>query len=141
MKHLLLLLIACTGCGNASAQRSGQQSAQRSPEPPAQRYWQQQVDYSIDVSLHDTEHTLDGFVKMQYTNHSPDTLSFIWIHCWPNAYKNDRTAFSEQLLENGRTDFYFSEKEKKGYINHLDFRVDGVVAKTEDHPQYIDIIR
>src|ERR1700733_29684 len=87
----------------------------------AQPYWQQKVDYTIDVTLHDPEHTLDGFIKMQYANHSPDTLTYIWIHCWPNAYRNDRTAFSEQLLANGRTDFYFSRKEQKGYINHLDF--------------------
>src|SRR6187399_2611531 len=91
----------------------------------AQRYWQQRVDYTIEVSLNDIEHTLDGFVKMQYTNRSPDTLRYIYIHCWPNAYKNDRTAFSDQLLANGRTDFYFSDKSKKGYMNRLDFRVDG----------------
>src|SRR6186713_2477673 len=106
-----------------------------------QNYWQQQVNYTIDVTLNDTEHTLDGFVRMQYTNNSPDTLPFIWIHCWPNAYKNDRTAFSEQLLSEGRTDFYFADKEKRGYINHLDFRVDGQTARMEDHPRYIDIIR
>ncbi|HXB93339.1 MAG TPA: M1 family metallopeptidase, partial [Puia sp.] len=104
-------------------------------------YWQQRVDYTIDVSLNDADRSLDGFIRMFYTNHSPDTLSFIWIHCWPNAYKNDRTAFSDQLLANGQTDFYFSEKEQKGYINHLDFRVDGAVAKMEDHPEYIDIVR
>ena len=107
----------------------------------SQSYWQQKVDYTIDVSLNDIEHTLDGFAKMYYTNNSPDTLSWIWIHCWPNAYRNDRTAFSDQLLANGRTDFYFSDKDKKGYINRLDFRVDGEVARMEDHPRYIDIIR
>lgn len=103
--------------------------------------WQQKVDFTIDVSLNDHEHTLDGFVRMLYTNNSPDTLSFIWIHCWPNAFKTDRTAFSDQLLDNGRTDFYFSDKGQRGYINHLDFRVDGQAARIEDHPQYIDIIR
>jgi peptidase M1-like protein len=104
-------------------------------------YWQQQTDYTIAVSLNDIEHTLDGFEKIKYTNNSPDTLSFIWFHLWPNAYKNDQTAFSEQLLQNGRTDFYFSDKEKKGYINRLDFRIDGTEAKMEDHPLYIDIIK
>jgi len=109
--------------------------------PPAQQYWQQQVNYTIDVSLNNIEYTLDGFVKMEYINHSPDTLSYIWIHCWPNAYKNDKTAFSEQLLANGRTDFYFSNKDRRGYINRLDFSADGVRARMEDHPQYIDIIK
>src|ERR1700743_1291840 len=104
-------------------------------------YFQQEVHYTIDVTLNDPAHTLDGFARIRYINHSPDTLRFIWFHCWPNAYKNDRTAFSEQLLDNGRTDFYFSDKQQRGYINRLEFRVDGEDARIEDHPQYIDIIR
>jgi hypothetical protein len=104
-------------------------------------YWQQQVNYTIDVSLNDKLHTLDGFERLEYINNSPDTLRFIWFHIWPNAYKNDKTAFSDQLLENGNTSFYFSGKEQKGYINRLDFKVDDITAETEDHPQHIDIVK
>ena len=104
-------------------------------------YWQQQVDFNIDVTLNDKDHTLDGFVKMDYYNNSPDTLHYIWFHLWPNAYKNDRTAFSDQLLENGRTDFYFSNNDKRGYINRIGFKVNGTVARMEDHPQHQDIIK
>lgn len=106
-----------------------------------QVYWQQEVNYSIDVSLNDQEHTLTGFEKIDYTNHSPDTLTFIWFHLWPNAYKNDQTAYSNQSLENGNTKFYFSEKENRGYINRLDFKVNNIPAATEDHPLHIDIIK
>lgn len=104
-------------------------------------YWQQETNYTIDVSLNDSSHTLDGFLKLEYINHSPDTISFIWFHLWPNAFKNDRTAFSEQLLQNGRTDFYFSDKEQRGYINRLDFRTNNFTLKTEDHPSYIDVVK
>lgn len=104
-------------------------------------YWQQQVNYKIDVTLHAQEKTLDAFERLEYTNHSPDTLRFIWFHCWPNAYKNDRTAFSDQMLENGNTKFYFSDPEQRGYLNRLDFKVDGATAETEDHPHYSDIIK
>jgi len=104
-------------------------------------YWQQQVNYKLTVQLNDADHTLNGFAKMEYINNSPDTLHFIWFHLWPNAYRTDKTAFSDQLLENGRTDFYFSSKEDRGYINRLDFRVNNVAARTEDHPQHIDIIK
>jgi hypothetical protein len=104
-------------------------------------YFQQEVNYTIDVSLNDRAHTLDAFEHIDYTNNSPDTLFYIWFHCWPNAYKNDRTAFSEQLLGNGRTDFYFADKQQLGYINRLEFRVGGEEARMEDHPQYIDIIK
>ena len=105
------------------------------------QYWQQQVNYRIDVSLNDKDHALDGFERIEYFNNSPDTLKFIWFHLWPNAYKNDKTAFTDQSLENGSTKFYFSKKEDRGYINRLEFRVNDQTAATEDHPQHIDIIK
>ncbi|WP_207513159.1 M1 family metallopeptidase [Longitalea luteola] len=126
MKKLYLLLLIAIVSGKAIGQ---------SP------YWQQEVHYTIDVSLNDREHTLEGFLKLRYINHSPDTLHFIWFHLWPNAFKNDRTAFSDQALGNGKTDFYFSPREKRGYINRLDFRVANNTLKTEDHPVHIDIIK
>jgi hypothetical protein len=105
------------------------------------QYWQQKVNYNIDVTLNDKEHTLDGFETIEYFNNSPDTLRFIWFHIWPNAYKNDRTAFSDQLLGNNNTKFYFSGKDEKGYINRLDFKVNNQTALVEDHPNHIDIVK
>jgi Peptidase family M1 domain len=107
----------------------------------AQTYFQQRVNYTIAVILQDSDRSIDGNIRIQYINHSPDTLTYIWIHCWPNAYKNDRTALSEQLAGNGETNFYFSDPDHRGYINRLEFRVDGQLARMEDHPQYIDIIK
>lgn len=63
----------------------------------AQTYWQQQVDYKIDVSLNDKEKSLKGFLTLDYTNNSPDKLDFIWFHLWPNAYKDNNTAFAKQV--------------------------------------------
>lgn len=125
MRKITLLLIAAIG-------------SQLAAYP---QYWQQQVNYTIDVSLNDKEHTLTGFEKIEYTNNSLDTLRFIWFHLWPNAYKNDRTAFTDQSLENGSTKFYFSKKEDRGYINRLEFKVNNQTASLEDHPQHIDIAK
>jgi Peptidase family M1 domain len=127
-KYLILLIAYCL----STPKQSYAQSTQR---------WQQQVNYTIDVRLNDTAHTLDGFAKIDYVNNSPDTIRHIWFHLWPNAFKNDKTAFSDQVLENGSKSFYFSDKEQRGYINRLDFRVDGAAINTEDHPQHIDIIK
>lgn len=125
MKSFLnIVLLLCTAI--ASAQKP---------------YFQQQADFFIDVKLDDKEHSLTAFERIIYTNNSPDTLKFIWFHLWPDAYRNDKTAFSEQLLGNGRTDFYFSSPDQKGYINRLEFKVDGKVAETEDHPTYNDIVK
>ncbi|RYD83495.1 MAG: M1 family peptidase [Sphingobacteriales bacterium] len=104
-------------------------------------YWQQKVDVKIDAVLDDANNTLDASISMNYFNNSPDTLHYIWMHLWPNAYKNDKTALTDQLLENGSTKFYFSKEEERGYINRLNFQVDELVADIEDHPQHQDIIK
>ncbi len=80
-------------------------------------------------------------MKLQYINHSPDSISYIWFHVWPNAYRNDRTDYSEQLLENGDTRYYFSSRDQKGYLNRLNFRVNGTLAVIEDHPEFIDVVK
>ncbi len=126
MKKLLLLVSFVTFLHAAYCQQS---------------YWQQKTDYKIAVTLNDADNSITGFETIDYYNNSPDTLHFIWLHLWPNAYKNDRTAFSDQLLENGRTDFYFSPENKKGYINRLSFKVGNLNAITEDHPQHQDIVK
>jgi hypothetical protein len=105
------------------------------------QYWQQEVNHQIEVSLDDQEHILRGHSRIEYVNRSPDSLKFIWFHLWPNAYKNDKTAMTTQMLENGNTNFYFSGKDDKGYINRLDFKVDGITAGIEDHPEHIDIVK
>ncbi len=125
MKRLLFFSLGCLFLANSSGQK---------------RYWQQEVNFTIDVTLNDIDHSLQAFETIEYINHSPDTLRFIWFHTWPNAYKNDRTAFSEQLLKNGRTDFYFSPQEDKGYINQLDFKVNGASATFENQKD-IDVIK
>ncbi|HTB25557.1 MAG TPA: M1 family metallopeptidase [Puia sp.] len=107
----------------------------------AQSGWKQSLRYNLTVKFNLPEKSLDAQMKLEYTNHSPDTLSYIWFHIWPNAYRNDRTLYSEQLLENGDTRFYFSSKEQKGYLNRLDFRVNGSVASMQDHPEYIDVVK
>ena len=106
-----------------------------------QKYWQQEVNVVINVSLNEKDHSLDAFETIEYINHSPDTLRFIWFHLWPNAYKNDRTAFSDQLLKSGRTDFYFAKQEQLGYINKLDFKADNIVLQLEADSANIDVVK
>lgn len=104
-------------------------------------YFQQTVNYQIQVQLDDSLHQLNAHAAISYKNNSPDTLRFIWFHLWPNAYKSEQTALGKQLLQNGDTRFYFSGPDQKGYINQLDFNVNGKSASTSDHPQHIDIIK
>lgn len=107
----------------------------------AQSYFQQEVNYKINVSLNDTKHELSAFETIEYKNNSTETLTFIWFHLWPNAYKDNNTALAKQLLNSGQTNFYWSGDEAKGYIDSLHFESNGVALNLEYHPQYNDVAK
>ncbi|KAA3631545.1 MAG: M1 family peptidase [Bacteroidetes bacterium] len=104
-----------------------------------QAYFQQQVDYTIDVTLNDKDHTVSGTIKMVYTNNSPDDLAYLYMHLWPNAFKNTSTAFAKQQVRTGSTRFYFSNENNRGRIDNLDFTVDGEKAVLKPDPKHADI--
>ena len=104
-------------------------------------YFQQDIKYDIDVTLNDKEHSLFGFEKIEYTNNSPDTLDFIWFHLWPNAYKNDSTAFAKQQIRMNNLRFSNSEIKDRGFIDSLNFIVNGIKTNMEEHPEWIDVIK
>jgi len=102
-------------------------------------YFQQYVDYDIEVSLNDTNHSITAYEKLIYKNNSPDTLKFIWFHIWPNAYKNDSTAYAKQAGNNSK--FSKSDSTERGFIDSLDFSVNGQKADWEYHPEWIDVVK
>ena len=102
-------------------------------------YFQQTVNYEINVTLNDIEHVVSGTINIEYTNNSPDELDFIYFHLWPNAYQNNETAFARQKREDGNTRFYFSDKKDRGEIRDLDFSVDGKMTTWEYDQKNIDI--
>ena len=104
-----------------------------------QEYFQQEVNYKINVRLDDTDHVLYADETIEYINNSPDTLSFLYFHLWPNAYKDNSTAFNRQNLENMSTEFHFSNAERRGYISDLDFKINNKVVRWEYDPENIDI--
>ena len=104
-------------------------------------YWQQEVNTTIEVTLNDEEHSLTGFIQMEYINHSPYTLNEIYFHLWPNAYKNQQTAFAKQQLEARNTKFYYSKSKDRGYIDKLEFRVDKKEVTWSYFGTYEDIAR
>lgn len=104
-------------------------------------YWQQEVNYKIKVSLNDRDHTISGQEELEYINHSPDQLNFIWFHLWPNAYKNESTAFVKQMMRDEKTKKSWKKMKDRGYIDSLDFYVDGQKAKWEADPENIDIVK
>ena len=105
------------------------------------QYFQQDVRYEIEVTLDDKDHSLSGFEKIKYTNNSYDTLDFIWFHLWPNAYKNDSTAFAKQQIRMNNMRFANSKTKDRGYIDSLNFVVNGIKADVIQHPEWIDVTK
>jgi hypothetical protein len=103
-------------------------------------YFQQEVNYTIQVQLDESNKLLRGFEKMEYINRSPDTLQYIFMHLWPNAYKNDKTAFNKQQVENGKLDFYLSEKRDRGFIDSLSFTVNGKQVALSEYNNQPDVV-
>jgi len=46
---------------------------------PGAKYWQQRADYRIAVSLSPETNELRGDETIHYVNHSPDSLSYLWL--------------------------------------------------------------
>jgi hypothetical protein len=107
----------------------------------AQTYFQQEVNYKIDVRLNDIKHELSAFETIEYVNNSPDELSFIYFHLWPNGYDNNKTALAKQKFETGRAQKLFKDSELRGYIDSLDFKVNGESVKIEIDSKNIDICK
>ena len=106
-------------------------------------YFQQETNFNISVSLDDEKHILVGNESLEYINHSPNDLSFIYFHLWMNAFDSKKSAFAQQQLRNGNTKFYFSDEKDMGYITDLDFKIDGKKCEVEidkDNPDIAKII-
>jgi hypothetical protein len=73
---------------------------------PGPRYWQQKVDYRIDVTLNEAERRLTATGEMRYRNNSPDTLRYVWLLLDQNIHKADSLAErSRTTAETGRITF------------------------------------
>ncbi|OFY65685.1 MAG: hypothetical protein A3H98_04735, partial [Bacteroidetes bacterium RIFCSPLOWO2_02_FULL_36_8] len=104
-------------------------------------YWQQEVNYKIQVRLNDVNHILNAYEEIEYINHSPDTLTEIYFHLWPNAFKNNKTAFAKQQINSGSNRFNFSGKSQKGFIDSLDFKINDKKVILEVYQKMIDVVK
>ena len=91
----------------------------------AEEYWQQKVEYDIQVTLIDSVHQLSGSETIKYINNSPDTLRSLYFHLWPNAYRDATTMLARQKFRRGSTKIYYSPDSAFGGIELSKVRADG----------------
>jgi hypothetical protein len=73
MKKLLLLSIIMLSFGSIYAQSTS--------------YWQQHVDYKMDVTMDVNNYQYKGKQELVYTNNSADTLKKVYYHLFNNAFQ------------------------------------------------------
>ena len=127
--YLLLLLINFTGL-----------SAQNNFE-----YWQQHVDYTMDVTVDVSLNAYSGTQQLVYTNNSPDDLSVVFYHLYFNAFQpgSEMDVRSITISDpDSRVGDRISrlEKEDYGFMNVLslhqnnfpvDFNVAGTILEVQ----------
>jgi len=104
-------------------------------------YFQQKVSYTINVKLDDVKSEITADERIEYINNSPNQLTFIYMHIWPNAYKNNNTPLAKQMLANNNTLLYYAKDDERGYIDQLDFKINGQPVKWEQLKDSIDICK
>ena len=68
-------------------------------------YWQQHVDYTMEIDVNVKDHTYNGEQKLVYTNNSPDVLTKVFYHLYFNAFKpgTDLEQNSRYSIDDSRT--------------------------------------
>ncbi len=56
---------------------------------PGNRYWQQQANYKIDVTLDAEKRAIRAQQSIRYTNNSPDRLDYLWLQLDQNRFAED----------------------------------------------------
>jgi hypothetical protein len=134
MKKTLFFAAVLMSFGNLLAQNSA--------------YWQQHVDYKMDVVMDVKNYQYKGKQELIYTNNSSDTLKKVFYHLYPNAFQpgsemdariqsiKDPDARMVNKIKEGYAEIKVSRlktlKPKEiGYLNITNFKQDNVVAKTK----------
>ena len=94
---------------------------------PGVEYFQQKVDYVMNIELDDENSRLYGEETITYTNNSPDQLSYLWIQLDQNIRKKDAPALKKNGTSNSITMRSFeSATSPSSFIsNYIDVPFDG----------------
>jgi hypothetical protein len=134
MKKIILLSFLTLNIGNLFSQNTS--------------YWQQHVDYKMDVTMDVNNYQYKGTQELVYTNNSPDTLRRVYYHLFNNAFqpgsemdarlqsiKDPDRRMVDTLKVDGKIQKVSRIKNLKpdeiGYLNISNFKQDGAVANVK----------
>ncbi len=75
---------------------------------PGHEYYQQKVDYKMDIILDDVNQKLYGVETIKYHNNSPDVLKYLWVQLDQNIRAAD--ARTNDVKAGGTSSYYSPKK-------------------------------
>lgn len=85
MRNIFFLTAYCLSGAVLPAQNTvGERSENKASRT---NYWQQEVNYTMDVKMNVKTYRYTGRQQLKYTNNSPDTLRTVFYHLYPNAFQ------------------------------------------------------
>jgi len=88
MRNFIILTFIITLFGCSSTQNNvAINSVNKKETPTFTSYWQQHVDYTMDIDIDVNTYQYKGKQKLVYTNNSPDELNKVFYHLYPNAFQ------------------------------------------------------
>ncbi len=133
MKHILVTALAlvfvlsCASSSDAVAQNSNSSN---------DCYWQQHVDYKMEIDMDVESYQYKGKQALVYTNNSPDVLNRVYYHLYFNAFQpgSEMDIRSRTIADpDGRVGDRISklQPDEIGYIKVNSLKQNGTVLKHE----------
>lgn len=113
-------------------------------------YWQQKVDYKMEISMDVKTYQYNGKQELRYTNNSQDTLRRVYYHLYNNAFQPG-SEMDARIQSIADPDARMVDKIKKGddseinesrvaklkpneigFLRISNFKQDGLLAKTKE---------
>lgn len=97
-------------------------------------YWQQHVDYTMDVEMDVETYQYKGTQKLVYTNNSPDQLDRVFYHLYYNAFQPGSEMDirlqnikdpDKRMMEDGKSRIASLSESEMGYLHATSLTQDG----------------
>ncbi len=98
---IALLAIALGSMGSAANADSTPEDVNAAQGKPPSGYWQQQVDYDIDVELLEEEQSISAVAVVIYKNNSPATLERLWFSTTETGFEPESLANRSKMIKPG----------------------------------------
>ncbi len=101
-------------------------------------YWQQHVDYTMDVTMNVKTYQYSGTQKLVYTNNSSETLNRVYYHLYYNAFQPGSEMDvrlqtikdgDKRMLVDGKSRIASLSESQMGYLHATALTQDGMPVK------------